>query len=85
MWQLRVGERGTAQGGPDAVVRRRPLTLTSVDAIEAAQVPGAAEVVPLHSGLGHFSEKPDTVRAAFEAAGSADRLVPLEPGERAEA
>ncbi len=62
-----------------------PLTLTSVDAAEAAQVLGAAKVVPLHfRGWGHFSEGPETLREAFEAAGLGDRLVLLEPGERAE-
>ncbi|WP_206787032.1 MBL fold metallo-hydrolase [Amycolatopsis sp. MtRt-6] len=62
-----------------------PLTLTSVDAVEAAKALGAAKVVPLHfRGWGHFSEGPDTLREAFEAAGLADRLVLLEPGQRAE-
>ncbi|SEC12860.1 L-ascorbate metabolism protein UlaG, beta-lactamase superfamily [Amycolatopsis tolypomycina] len=62
-----------------------PLTLTSVDAVEAAKVLGAAKVVPLHfRGWGHFSEGPDTLREAFDAAGLADRLVLLEPGQRAE-
>lgn len=62
-----------------------PLTLTSVDAAEAAKVLGAAKVVPLHfRGWGHFSEGPDALREAFEAAGLGDRLVLLEPGERAE-
>ncbi|EOD65032.1 MBL fold metallo-hydrolase [Amycolatopsis vancoresmycina] len=62
-----------------------PLTLTSVDAVEAAKVLGAAKVVPLHfRGWQHFSEGPDTLRSAFDAAGLADRLVLLEPGQRAE-
>ncbi|MFB9685695.1 MBL fold metallo-hydrolase [Amycolatopsis plumensis] len=62
-----------------------PLTLTSADAVEAAQVLGAGKVVPLHfRGWGHFSEGPDTLREAFEAAGLDDRLVLLEPGQRAE-
>ncbi|MGW3965945.1 MBL fold metallo-hydrolase [Amycolatopsis sp. NPDC005003] len=62
-----------------------PLTLTSVDAVEAAKVLGAAKVVPLHfRGWGHFSEGPDTLQEAFDAAGLADRLVLLEPGQRAE-
>ncbi|WP_410591752.1 MBL fold metallo-hydrolase [Amycolatopsis sp. lyj-23] len=62
-----------------------PLTLTSADAVEAAKVLGAAKVVPLHlRGWGHFSEGPETLRSAFEAAGLADRLVLLEPGQHAE-
>ncbi|MEU0535667.1 MBL fold metallo-hydrolase [Amycolatopsis tolypomycina] len=62
-----------------------PLTLTSADAVEAAKALGAAKVVPLHfRGWGHFSEGPDTLREAFDAAGLADRLVLLEPGQRAE-
>jgi L-ascorbate metabolism protein UlaG (beta-lactamase superfamily) len=62
-----------------------PLTLTSENAVEAAKVLGAAKVVPLHfRGWQHFSEGPDVLRKEFEAAGLADRLVLLEPGERAE-
>lgn len=62
-----------------------PLTLTSADAAEAAKILDAAKVVPLHfRGWGHFSEGPDTLREAFEAAGLAERLTLLEPGERAE-
>ncbi|WP_103350126.1 MBL fold metallo-hydrolase [Amycolatopsis sp. CA-128772] len=62
-----------------------PLTLTSVDAVEAAKVLGAAKVVPLHfRGWQHFSEGPDVLRKEFEAAGLADRLVLLEPGQHAE-
>ncbi|WIV57341.1 MBL fold metallo-hydrolase [Amycolatopsis nalaikhensis] len=62
-----------------------PLTLTSANAVEAAKVLGAAKVVPLHfRGWQHFSEGPDELRKEFEAAGLADQLVLLEPGERAE-
>jgi L-ascorbate metabolism protein UlaG (beta-lactamase superfamily) len=62
-----------------------PLTLTSANAAEAAKVLGAAKVVPLHfRGWQHFSEGPDALRKEFEAAGLTDRLVLLEPGERAE-
>ncbi|WP_290049938.1 MBL fold metallo-hydrolase [Amycolatopsis solani] len=58
-----------------------PLTLTSENAVEAAKVLGAAKVVPLHfRGWQHFSEGPEALRTAFEAAGLADRLVLLEPG-----
>ncbi len=62
-----------------------PLTLTSADAAEAAKILDAAKVAPLHfRGWGHFSEGPDTLREAFEAAKLTDRLTLLEPGERAE-
>ncbi|WIY02488.1 MBL fold metallo-hydrolase [Amycolatopsis mongoliensis] len=62
-----------------------PLTLTSANAVEAAKVLGAAKVVPLHfRGWQHFSEGPDALRKEFEGAGLTDRLVLLEPGERAE-
>ncbi|MGW5716857.1 MBL fold metallo-hydrolase [Amycolatopsis sp. NPDC003865] len=62
-----------------------PLTLTSANAVEAAKALGAPKVVPLHfRGWQHFTEGPDTLRKEFEAAGLADRLVLLEPGQRAE-
>lgn len=62
-----------------------PLTLTSVDAVEAAKALGAAKVVPLHfRGWQHFSEGPEVLRKEFDAAGLADRLVLLEPGQHAE-
>lgn len=62
-----------------------PLTLTSADAVEAAKVLSAAKIVPLHfRGWNHFSEGPDVLRREFKAAGLADRLVLLEPGQRAE-
>jgi L-ascorbate metabolism protein UlaG (beta-lactamase superfamily) len=62
-----------------------PLTLTSENAVEAARVLNSAKVVPLHfRGWQHFHEGPDVLRKEFEAAGLADRLVLLEPGERAE-
>jgi L-ascorbate metabolism protein UlaG (beta-lactamase superfamily) len=62
-----------------------PLTLTSENAAKAAKALGSAKVVPLHvRGWQHFSEGPDVLRKEFEAAGLADRLVVLEPGERAE-
>ncbi|RSD23862.1 MBL fold metallo-hydrolase [Amycolatopsis eburnea] len=62
-----------------------PLTLTSENAAEAAKVLDAAKIVPLHfRGWRHFSEGPDVLRKAFEAAGLADRLVLLEPGQHAD-
>ncbi len=62
-----------------------PLTLTSANAVEAAKVLDAAKVVPLHfRGWQHFSEGPDVLSKEFESAGLTDRLVLLEPGQRAE-
>ncbi|MBE1497643.1 L-ascorbate metabolism protein UlaG (beta-lactamase superfamily) [Amycolatopsis lexingtonensis] len=62
-----------------------PLTLTSENAVEAAKVLDAAKIVPLHfRGWQHFSEGPDVLRKEFEAAGLADRLVLLEPGQHAD-
>ncbi len=59
------------------------LTLTSEQAAEAAGILGARHVVPLHfEGWAHFSEGADALRAAFERAGTSDRLHLLAPGER---
>jgi L-ascorbate metabolism protein UlaG (beta-lactamase superfamily) len=61
---------------PDA-----PLTLTSEDAARAAEVLGAAWVVPLHfEHWGHFTEDGSTLTTAFARAGLTDRLRLLEPG-----
>ena len=62
-----------------------PLTLTSANAVEAAKVLGAAKVVPLHfRGWQHFTEGPEVLHKESETAGLTDRLVLLEPGQRAE-
>ncbi|MFD9958476.1 MBL fold metallo-hydrolase [Amycolatopsis sp. NPDC058986] len=61
-----------------------PLTLTSLDAVEATRILAADVVVPLHlRGWEHFSEGPSDMASAFAAAGLADRLRLLDPGERA--
>ncbi|WP_037623465.1 MBL fold metallo-hydrolase [Streptomyces aureus] len=61
---------------PDA-----PLTLTSEDAARAAEILGAARVVPLHfEHWGHFTEDGAALTAAYERAGLGDRLRLLEPG-----
>jgi L-ascorbate metabolism protein UlaG (beta-lactamase superfamily) len=61
---------------PDA-----PLTLTSEDAARAAEVLGAAWVVPLHfEHWGHFTQDGSTLAKAFAEAGLTDRLRLLEPG-----
>jgi len=62
-----------------------PLTLTSEDAAEAAQILRPRAVVPVHTrGWAHFSEGPDEVRKAFAGAGLGERLHVLEPGESAQ-
>ena len=57
------------------------LTLTSVQAAEAAQILDATHVVPLHfEGWAHFTDDAKSLRTAFERAGVADRLQLLSPG-----
>jgi L-ascorbate metabolism protein UlaG (beta-lactamase superfamily) len=57
------------------------LTLTSQAAAEAAGLLGARAVVPLHfEGWAHFTQGRDTLAAAFDRAGLADRLRLPEPG-----
>ncbi|MFI6733587.1 MBL fold metallo-hydrolase [Nonomuraea sp. NPDC050451] len=56
------------------------LTLTSDDAVTAADILGARHVVPLHfEHWAHFTQGRDTVEKAF--AGFGDRLRLLAPGE----
>jgi L-ascorbate metabolism protein UlaG (beta-lactamase superfamily) len=58
------------------------LTLPSTDAAEAARILGADAVIPLHfEHWAHFTQGPDTLVAAFAAAGLGDRLRLLKPGE----
>jgi L-ascorbate metabolism protein UlaG (beta-lactamase superfamily) len=60
------------------------LTLTAQDAAEAARVLGARTVVPVHAeGWAHFTQGVDDLVAAYAAAGLADRLHVLPPGETA--
>jgi L-ascorbate metabolism protein UlaG (beta-lactamase superfamily) len=57
------------------------LTLTSQAAAEAASLLGARAVVPLHfEGWAHLTQGRDTLAAAFDRAGLADRLRLPEPG-----
>jgi len=57
------------------------LTLTSQDAVAAARILGADRVSVVNTdGWAHFSQHGATVRAAFDRASLADRLVRLEPG-----
>jgi L-ascorbate metabolism protein UlaG (beta-lactamase superfamily) len=60
-----------------------PLTLTSEQAAEAAEVLGAGRVVPLHfEGWAHFTQGAETLREAFERRGLAARLHLPTPGQR---
>jgi L-ascorbate metabolism protein UlaG (beta-lactamase superfamily) len=60
------------------------LTLDSEQAAAAASALGARRVVPLHfNSWQHFTEGAEPLRRAFTAAGLADRLVLLAPGEAA--
>jgi L-ascorbate metabolism protein UlaG (beta-lactamase superfamily) len=60
------------------------LTLDSDLAAAAARVLGARSVVPVHyAGWQHFTEGGTSLRAAFDRAGLADRLVLLAAGESA--
>ena len=57
------------------------LTLTSAEAVEAAQLLGGPRVLPAHTeGWAHFSESTDDFRAAFAAAGLGDLLLDSTPG-----
>lgn len=57
-------------------------TFNAAEALELAQLADARRVIAVHtSGWTHFREGPDKLRAAFEAAGLADRLVIPTPGE----
>ncbi|MFI2641768.1 MBL fold metallo-hydrolase [Streptomyces sp. NPDC018610] len=60
------------------------LTLDSVRTAEAARILGARRCLPLHcDSWEHFTEGRDDLRAAFAAAGLADRLTLLPPGRSA--
>jgi L-ascorbate metabolism protein UlaG (beta-lactamase superfamily) len=58
------------------------LTLTSQDAVRAAQLLGARHVVPLHfEHWAHFTEGAEPLTAAFDRAGLTERLHLPKPGE----
>ena len=60
----------------------RPLTLTAARAAAAAEVLGAAVVIPAHvDGWAHFSEGVDEFVAAFERAGISKALKVAAHGE----
>ena len=61
----------------------RPLSLTAERAAAAAEVLGSRHVVVAHQeGWRHFSQGPAETRAAFDAAGIADRLCTAPVGHR---
>ena len=61
------------------------LTLDAAAAAEAAAILAPATIIPIHQeGWGHFTSSPTDLARAFAAAGLADRLRPLGPGETAE-
>lgn len=62
--------------------RGRPLTLTSARAAAAAEILGAALVIPAHvDGWAHFTEGTDEFVAAFDQAGISDVLGVAPLGE----
>jgi L-ascorbate metabolism protein UlaG (beta-lactamase superfamily) len=59
------------------------LTLTSEQAVAAAEMLGHPKVLAAHTdGWGHFTQDGATFRAAFEAAGLAGLLLPVTPGRK---
>ena len=59
------------------------FTMDAKGGARAAKLVDAKRVIPLHySGWTHFSERPEAIAPAFEAAGLADRLLLLQPGVR---
>ncbi len=70
-----------AGGAQTALVGDAYLTLTSDLAARAAEILGARQVVALHfEGWAHFTQGRDSLEAAFQAAGLADRLRVPAPG-----
>lgn len=58
------------------------LTLTSEEAVKAAELLGWPRVLPVHTdGWAHFTQNGDSFRAAFSAADLEDLLVPATPGQ----
>jgi L-ascorbate metabolism protein UlaG (beta-lactamase superfamily) len=58
------------------------LTLTSVDAAEAARLLRARVVIPVHcEGWSHYQESSSTLRTAFRSAGLAQVLTVVDAGQ----
>ncbi|WP_460530306.1 MBL fold metallo-hydrolase [Flindersiella endophytica] len=72
-----------AGGARTPLVGDAYLTLPSADAASAARILGARAVVPLHfEHWGHFTQGPETLVEAFDAAGLGDRLHLPRPGDQ---
>ena len=57
------------------------LTLTSGEAARAAELLGRPRVLPVHTdGWAHFTENAESFRAAYEAAGLSELLLPHQAG-----
>jgi L-ascorbate metabolism protein UlaG (beta-lactamase superfamily) len=68
----------------DEVADGARLTMTNEAAVHAAQIMNSATVIPVHAeGWAHFKQSPDQMRDAFQAAGIADRIVVIRPGQSA--
>lgn len=66
----------------EQLLDNQPITMTSQDAARVAGFFPQAQVVPAHiDGWRHSREHADQLQAAFEAAGLADRLRLLAPGQ----
>ena len=73
---LFLGAAHVAAAGPSH------LTFTAAEAVAAARAFAGATIVPLHyEGWAHFAESRREVDAAFAAAGLAQRLAWLPPGQ----
>lgn len=73
---LFLGAANVAVAGPD------PLTLTADDGVKVARAFPDAALIPVHfEGWAHFTQGRAEVERAFAAAGIADRLRWLAPGE----
>ena len=81
---LGIGSLVRPPGNRPAGPRRSAVSACTAGAAAAARILGAEAVVPVHyTGWRHFTEDGAELRAAFEQAGLAGRLVLLAPGESA--
>lgn len=60
------------------------LTLTSEEAVQAAEILGRPRVLPVHTdGWTHFTQNGASLRAAFDAAERSELLIAATPGQTA--
>jgi len=60
------------------------LTFSGDQAAQAAEILGAATVIPIHlDGWQHLTQEPDAIPSAFARRGLSDRLLMLAPGQAA--